>query len=430
MKVASRNVYQQGRFGPACVVVREGRIVEMEDYGPADYDFGDLYLLPGVIDTHVHINEPGRTEWEGFDTATRAAAAGGITTLVDMPLNCIPSTTNLAALWVKQVAAKPQIFVDVGFWGGAVPGCLEQLEPLHHAGVLGFKCFLSHPGTDEFQQLTLTELEPVMRKLAQLETPLLVHAEDPECLRPFQGDSALYATYLATRPAQAEVRAIEAVAQLAEATGCRTHIVHVATEQALAVLSRSPLTCETCPHYLFFAAEEVAKGDTRFQCAPPIRSGTTREALWRALQEGQIPMVASDHSPSPAALKSDDFKTSWGGISSLQLLLPVVWSGARQRGLPLERVVDWLCRFPAQLAGLPDKGDLASGFRADLVAFSPERRFTVERLFHRHQLTPYQGRTLFGVVEATFLGGEKVFERGNVVGPPRGRLVKKHAGVG
>ncbi len=406
-------------------------------------DAGDHLVMPGVVDSHVHVNEPGRTEWEGFTTATRAAVAGGVTTLVDMPLNSIPATTSVAALEAKREAARGRVRVDVGFWGGVVPGNSGELAALHEAGVLGFKAFLAPSGVDEFPHVGEAELRPAMRELARLGAVLLVHAEDPSVLdraepvwkAPGASDRS-YRTYLASRPPEAETAAIELVLRLCRELGTRVHVVHLATGAALPALAAAraeglPVTVETCPHYLTFAAEEIADGATAWKCAPPIREAAEREALWRALGRGEIDLVASDHSPAPPALKgldSGDFRRAWGGIASLQLALPAVWTAARERGHRPEALVPWMCTGPARLAGLVGrKGAIAPGYDADLVVWDPEASFEVrpEDLHHRHPVTPYAGRTLFGRVVRTFVRGVEVFRDGEIVGDPAGELLRR-----
>lgn len=404
-------------------------------------------LGPGVVDTHVHFNDPGRAEWEGFATGTEAAAAGGVTTAVDMPLNAMPATTTVHGLEAKRAAAEGALRVDVGLWGGVVPGNEDDLEPLWRAGVLGFKCFLVPSGVMNFPHVGAADLARAMPILARLGAPLLVHAESPGVVlaatalalegRPRQ-DPRAYATYLATRPARAEVEAIAAVAALAAGHGCRVHIVHVATGEAAPVLraaraAGAALTAETCPHYLHFAAEEVPHGATQFKCAPPIREAAARDALWAALERGDLDLVASDHSPCVPGMKllSDgDFLDAWGGIASLELSLRVVWTGARARGLDLGRVFGWLSEAPSRLAGLESrKGAIAAGRDADLVVFRPEVDTAVDpdALRQRHPVTPYAGARLAGRVMATYVRGRLVYEDGEMRGPPAGRIVTRPA---
>ena len=428
---------------PAALEVCEGRIAAIHPFdfeaGEAEIiDTGDSLLLPGLVDTHVHINEPGRTEWEGFRTATRAAAAGGYTTLVDMPLNNLPATTTVENLRLKQSAAEGQASVDYGFWGGVVEDNADHIAPLASAGVLGYKCFLVHPGIEGFTMVNRTQLEAAMPRIAGTGLVLLAHAELPgpiekatASLRAAGCDWKRYATYLASRPDQAEIDAIRMLIELSRKYGCRVHIVHLVTAEALpdlraARLEGLPVTVETCPHYLHFCAEDIRDGSTEHKCAPPIRSRANRELLWQALQAGDIDLIATDHSPCPPQMKSrgeGSFLDAWGGIASLQLALPIVWTEASRRGVSISSIVRWMSGQPAKLAGLDHrKGAIKTGNDADLVVFDPQRTETVDatRLEHRHAITPYHGEKLSGVVRTTFLRGEKVFDRGAIQGPPGG----------
>jgi allantoinase len=424
----SRRVVLPGGVRDSAIVVKGGKITAIEDYGAhlsaaTDLDLGDLALLPGLVDTHVHVNEPGRTEWEGFATATRAAAAGGVTTICDMPLNSIPHTTSVAALETKLESAQGQCAVDVAFWGGAVEGNLEDIKPLLEAGVVGFKCFLANSGT--FRPLDSAGLRAAMGVLDG--APMIVHAEDPgEITEPMGGR---YDDFLASRPPVSERRAIETVVRAAAATGARAHIVHLSAAECAALLSGAKaagiaITAETCPHYLYFAAEEVPEGRTEFKCCPPLRPAINRQALWRALTTGVIDYVVSDHSPCEPSLKTDDFATAWGGISSLQLGLSIVWTVASSHGATLPDIARWMSAGPAELAGLPDKGAIAIGRDADLVAFDDAATFTVRgsELAHRHPLTPYEGRTLTGRAERVWLRGREITSE------PRGRLLRRGGG--
>jgi allantoinase len=402
---------------PATVHVEGARITRVGGYedrrgGPLR-DVGDLVVMPGVIDTHVHVNDPGRTEWEGFETATRAALKGGITTLLDMPLNSIPATTTVDALETKRVAAaKAKTHVNIEYIGGVVPGNADQLEPLVRAGVRAFKCFLSPSGVDEFPNVSEHDLGVALPILAKLDVPLMVHAEDPALLLD-GGPSPRYDDYLASRPASAERSAIEMLVRLVERTRAPVHIVHLSSPASLDVVRTArarglPITVETCPHYLTFAAEEIPDGATEFKCAPPIRGRAEREGLWRALADGDIDLIASDHSPCPPTMKNThgDFFSAWGGIASLQLSLSAVWTGARARGFGIDHVVRWMCENTAALARLgARKGKLAEGYDADIVVFDPDASFVVDasELVHRHKLTPYNGRTLYGVVRGTYV---------------------------
>ncbi|SOE00016.1 allantoinase AllB [Blastococcus haudaquaticus] len=415
----------------AAVHSEDGRITAVTafDDAPAAVTLADdEVLLPGLVDSHVHVNEPGRTEWEGFASATRAAVAGGVTTIVDMPLNSIPATTTLDALHVKRAAAKGQVSVDVAFWGGAVPGNVDQLRPLHEAGVVGFKCFLLDSGVPEFPPLDDEGLRAALAELAAFDGLLIAHAEDADVIAAApapRGPS--YAGFLASRPGAAEESAIGRLVAAVADTGARAHVVHLADADALPVLRRARaqgvrITVETCPHYLTFAAEDVPDGATAFKCCPPIREVWHREALWAALADGDVDLVVSDHSPCTPELKrldDGDFGAAWGGIASLQVALPVVWTGARARGIGLDRVVRWMAEAPARLAGLPTKGAIAVGRDADLVAFAPEDRWTVGELQHRHPVTPYAHRELHGVVRRTWLRGRPAD------GTPIGRLLRR-----
>lgn len=429
---------------PASIHVEAGRIVAVAAFdavpaGARQVDAGDAVIMPGVVDTHVHVNEPGRTEWEGFDTATQSAAAGGVTALVDMPLNSIPATTTLAALKAKQAATAGQLWIDVGFWGGVVPGNTGELAAMSEAGAIGFKCFLCESGVDEFGHVGEAELHPAMRELARIHATLLVHAEVPGPLDAAAAEQARtrpdprsYATYLASRPRAAENEAIDLVVRLCRDTNTRTHIVHHASSDALPTIAHAratglPLSAETCPHYLTFAAEDIADGATAFKCAPPIRERDNRERLWQALRDGTLELVASDHSPCSPALKHQelgDFQAAWGGISGLQLALSVVWTEARARGFAITDLVRWMCAAPAALAGIASrKGILAPGADADIVIFRDDEAATVtpQTVLHRHKVTPYAGRTLIGVVDSTYVRGHLVWHRGELLESPHGR---------
>lgn len=433
---ARRAVLPQG-VRPASVHVAEGRIVEIGayDWDGAAVDVGDALLMPGLVDTHVHANDPGRSEWEGWETATRAAAAGGVTTIVEMPLNSIPATTSVAGMRAKVEAARGRLWVDAGLWGGVVPGNEAELRPLWEAGVLGFKCFLSPSGVDEFGHVDEATLRRAMPVLAELGAGLLVHAELPAVLeraaREVAGDDPRrYSTYLRSRPPEAEVEAIELLVRLCREFGTRLHVVHVATAAAIPPLRRAraeglPVTAETCPHYLHFAAEEIADDALEHKCAPPIRGHHEREGLWRALAAGDLGLVASDHSPCPPALKAGDWFTAWGGIASLQLGLAVAWTGARARGIAPERLAEWMSAAPARLAGLAGrKGAIAPGHDADLVIWEPDGETIVapESLHHRHPLTPYAG-VFAGAVRATYVRGEPVYDRGRFAEEPAGHIL-------
>jgi allantoinase len=435
--IRGRRVVTPEGTRPAAVHVDNGRIGGVADFdgaprGAEIIDAGDLLVLPGFVDTHVHVNEPGRTEWEGFETATRAAAAGGVTTLLDMPLNSIPATTSVAAVRAKRDAAVGQTWVDVGFIGGVVPGNTDALPDLVAAGVRAFKCFLIPSGVDEFEHVGERELRGAMPILASLGLPLMVHAELPGLIGSPRGDPRAYDRYLASRPPAAETGAISMMIELCASTNARTHIVHVSSAESVPVLRSArerglPMTAETCPHYLAIAAEEIPDGATEFKCAPPIRDRANRDALWDALVRGDLDMIVSDHSPCPPAMKRGDFFTGWGGIASLQLGASVVWSGMRERGVRVSCLARWMSEAPARLVGLHDrKGRIAPGYDADLVLWDPDGEQVVEpaMLLHRHRITPYMGRRLPGVVEATYVRGELAYDRrsGPVATPP-GRLL-------
>lgn len=409
---------------PASVLIADGLIaaVGSPDRVAPDaklIDAGDLIVMPGIVDTHVHVNEPGRTDWEGFATATGSAAAGGVTTLLDMPLNSVPATTTVAALEAKRKAARGQCVVNVEFIGGVVPGNSGDLEPLAAAGVRAFKCFLTPSGVDEFPNVTEADLRTAFPILASLGLPLMVHAEDPAHLRPMVGASRQYADYLACRPAESERAAIEMLVRLMEWCPTPVHIVHLSSASSLEIIRAArvrglPLTVETCPHYLTFAAEDIPDGATEYKCAPPIRESRERDALWDGLIAGEIDLVASDHSPCLPAMKETggDFYSAWGGIASLQLSLSAVWTGARQRGVPIERVVEWMSASPARLAGMDaQKGAIAAGYDADILVWDPDASFVVNAasLRHRHKVTPYLERELYGTVVETYVGGRRVF---------------------
>jgi len=442
----SRRVVTPDGIKTAAVLVQDGRILDvvLSDQLPAQIsvkDFGEAVLLPGLVDSHVHINEPGRTEWEGFRTATRAAAAGGYTLLVDMPLNCLPATTTVAALEAKRAAASGQCYVDWRAWGGVVSDNQEHLEGLAASGVPGFKCFLIHPGIDGFTMVNERELRVVLPHLARTGLPLLVHAElpgpvDAATRRLAGADWSKYTTYLQSRPDEAELSAIQLMISLCREYHFRLHIVHLATSQALDMLRAAkseglPVSVETCPHYLHFSSDKIPDGQTLFKCAPPVRSQENREKLWQGLQEGVIDLVATDHSPCPPEMKRIDernFRSAWGGISSLSLALPVMWSEASGRGFTLMDIARWMAEGPARLAGSePQKGRIAKNFDADFVVFEPEAEFTAteDRLFYRHRVSPYLGEKLCGVVKATYLRGECVFADGKFPGEPGGRELRR-----
>jgi allantoinase len=418
------------------VLVGEGRIIGVEEYG-ARPDAGrqvrlddDVVLLPGLVDTHVHCNDPGRADWEGFEHATRAAAAGGITTVVDMPLNSVPPTVDVAGLAAKHEAATGRCFVDVAFWGGAIPGNTHALRGLWDAGVLGFKCFLVDSGVEEFPALDETGLRTAAEAVAAFGGLLLVHAEDPDLVRSAPPGND-YAGFAASRPPAAELEAVETVVAVSRATGCRMHVVHLAAAEALATVRAAhdagiPVTAETCPHYLTLTAADAPAGDAAYKCCPPLRDDANRDGLWAGLLDGTLGMVVSDHSPCPAELKRTGpggLADAWGGVSSLQLGLAATWTEARSRGHAVDDVVRWMSTGPADRADLWHKGRIAEGADADLCVFAPEESFVVDPadLHHRHPVTPYAGRTLTGVVRQTLLAGRPV----DLDAPARGRLLAR-----
>lgn len=421
------------------VLVSDGVINDIVDSEmvPANcvvHDVGEDVLMPGVVDSHVHVNEPGRTEWEGFETATRAAAAGGITSIVDMPLNSDPVTTTVEALQKKLFSTQDKLWVDCAFWGGVVPGNANALKDMVDRGVRGFKCFLIHSGIDDFPNVTEADLRLAMPTLAACGVPLLVHAE-LEC-----GDSCewqhgprSYRSFLDSRPRRWENEAIKLMINLCREYMCPVHIVHLSSAEAIPLIEqakreRLPITVETCPHYLTFAAEEIEDGDPRFKCAPPIRERENRELIWKALQDGIIDMVVSDHSPCTPQLKyltEGDVQKAWGGISSLQFGLSTVWTEARKRGSTIAQVSDWLSGNTARFAKLARKGRLEKGLDADFVIWNPEQMHKIEQsmIHHRHKVTPYDGRVLLGVVNQTFVRGQKVFDRGSFSSNPCGAAI-------
>jgi allantoinase len=436
--IRGRTVVSADAIGPASIHIRDEQIVAVREFDEVVDNCeiveagDDTVVMPGLVDTHVHINSPGRTEWEGFPSATRAAAAGGVTTVIDMPLNSIPATTTLTSLQTKLEDARDHCFVDVGFWGGVVPGNTAELAPMFAAGVVGFKCFLVPSGVDEFQHVTEADLREAMPELSRLGAMLIVHAELPGPMR--TTDKTDYEGFLGSRPHEAEDEAIALMIRLSREFGTRVHIVHLSSADALPLLRAAQdegvkITAETCPHYLHLAAETIPAGATEFKCCPPIREHENRERLWQGLAAGTIEMIVSDHSPCPASMKlreTGDFMAAWGGIASLQLRLPVVWTEARRRGFSLREMANWLCANPARQVALETrKGALAAGGDADVVIWNPDREFVVNaaRLEHRHKITPYESETLTGVVEKTFLRGRKIYDEGVRVASPVGHLL-------
>lgn len=443
--ISQRVVTPEG-IRPAAVLVEGERIrdVVMPGQAPANaeaLDFGNLAILPGLVDSHVHINEPGRTEWEGFRTATRAAAAGGYTMLVDMPLNCVPATTTVEGLQVKRRAAQGQCLVDWTAWGGVVSDNQGEIAALAAAGVAGFKCFLIHPGVDSFTMVNEQQLAAALPDIARSGLPLLVHAELPAPIEAatnplMDADWTRYSTYLRSRPEAAEVLAIRLLLSLCRKYRFRLHIVHLSASAALPMLraARSEdltVTVETCPHYLHLEAEEISDGATLCKCAPPIRSRENRDKLWQGLADGTIDLVVTDHSPCPPEMKqlpNGNFKTAWGGIASLSIALPLMYTEASARGFSLVDIVRWMATAPAKLAGCQQhKGRIAPGWDADFVIFDTEHEFAVSesQLHYRHSLSPYMGEKLRGAVRATYLRGNPVYQNGAFPGEPAGRELRQ-----
>jgi len=443
--VRGERVVMPDGVGPASINIHDGRIVRIGAYserpaGVAELDAGSSVVLPGLVDTHVHLNDPGRSDWEGFDSGTRAAAAGGVTTVVDMPLNSVPATTSAEALDAKIAAASGRCHVDVAFWGGVVPGNAAELEALARGGVVGFKAFLAPSGVEEFEHVAEKDLRGALPVLARLGLPLLVHAEWPGLLREPdpRADPCSYGTWLESRPPESEHEAVDLLIRLAREFDTHIHIVHLASAGALPSLNAARaagvrVTVETCPHYLTFAADEIGRGATPYKCAPPIRETRNRERLWTALMNGEIDLVATDHSPAPPALKrleEGDFIRAWGGIASLQIGLSAVWTGAASRQIGIERVAAWLATAPARLAGLHQaktKGSIAVGCDADLVIWDSDVDATVDAstLYHRHPITPYAGMRLRGRVRATLLRGDVVYREGAFDAECRGRVLRR-----
>ncbi len=433
----SNRVITPAGIQKAAVWIKDGKIAAVEQDLPGIdqdiTDLGDWVLMPGIVDPHVHINEPGRTEWEGFDTATRAALAGGVTSLVEMPLNASPVTANANAFALKMAAANNRLHTNCGFWGGVIPGNEHDIEPMAEKGVLGYKAFLTHSGIDEFPNVTEEDLRRAMPRIARLGLPLLVHCELTTHKAHAVTSSRRYTDYLHSRPAAWEDRAIEMMIRLCETFNCRTHIVHLSSADSLEQIAKAkqkglPLTAETCQHYLYFCAEEIPDGHTEFKCAPPIREKANNEKLWEGLKAGVIDFVATDHSPAPPALKeiqSGDFMKAWGGISSIQFSLPALWTAAQKRQCEPADMARWLCENSSRLPGLQNKGRIAPGFDADLVVWNPEENFTVteEMVLHRHKITPYLHEKLLGVVKQTWLAGEKVYDEGKFLHLNKGSIL-------
>jgi len=440
LAIIGKNICTPAGITAGVVLVKDGVVADVvaslpQDAGRTVIDIGEKVLMPGIIDPHVHLNEPGRTNWEGFATGTRSAAAGGITTLVDMPLNSSPVTTTADAFDKKAAAADGQLQVNCGFWGGIIPGNTADIEQLIEKGVLGFKAFLTHSGIDEFPNVTESDLHKAMPIIARHHLPLLVHCEITANTKSQPGSDELsYNNYLLSRPKAWEDEAIALMIRLCEQYQCRVHIVHLSSANSIEQIKQArerglPITVETAQHYLYFNAEEIPDAQTAFKCAPPIREKENNEQLWQALQQGIIDFVATDHSPAPPEMKeieSGNLMKAWGGIASLQLALPVLWTAARKRNIPVTNIAKWLCEKPAVLPGLQhSKGKIAKGFDADLVVWNPDASFqvTAAQLHHKHKMTPYLNQELYGVVEQTWLGGTLIFEQGTFPTLNQGKII-------
>ncbi|MFN8294710.1 MAG: allantoinase AllB [Chitinophagales bacterium] len=436
--IRSNHIILPEGMKPAVIILDNGVISDIVNEIPADFngefiDASDKIVMAGIIDPHVHINEPGRTEWEGFDTATKSAIAGGITTLVDMPLNSAPVTTSGKAFGDKISATKNKLHTNVGFWGGVIPGNINELEVLIDKGVLGFKVFLTHSGIDEFPNATEEDLRKAMPLLAKYNLPLLVHAELSDDEHPCTGSPNIYKNYLATRPEKWEDNAIAMMIRLCEEFSCPIHIVHLSSANSITQIKDAkernlPITVETGQHYLYFSAEEIPDGQTQYKCAPPIREKENNEQLWNALQNGIIDFVATDHSPATPdlkELKSGNFMKAWGGIASIQFALPVLWTAAKKRNCNFTDIAKWLAENPAKLIRKETtKGKIAKGYDADIVIWSDTAfKVTEDTIYHKHKITPYINETLYGVVEQTFLGGIKVYDRHHFTAPGKGKII-------
>lgn len=438
----SKRILKSDQFFDGWLRIENGKIQDIGSGIPDPhlelFDVGNLIVMPGLIDPHVHINEPGRIEWEGFKTATHAAAAGGITSLIEMPLNSNPVTTNALHFNLKLEAAQGKLWVNCGFWGGVVPGNQGELADLIQAGVFGLKAFLTHSGIDDFPNATGSDVFQALEILKPFGLPLLVHCE-LELPHPdgnlLENNPQSYLNYLRSRPDQWEIEAVQLMIDLCRKTGSRVHIVHISSAGALPLVRAAkieglPITAETCPHYLVFNSEDIPDGDTRFKCAPPIRSRENNEKLWVALADGTLDFIASDHSPAPPEIKeieSGNLKNAWGGISGLQFSLPIIWTEAQKRGFSVFDVARWLSTAPARFTGLDTKkGKIASGYDADLVVWDPDGsvEITEDSIFHRHKITPYLNMKLAGQVHQTFINGKLAFESGSFSEFPFGEILK------
>lgn len=445
----SSNVATPDGVRDAFIIIKNGRIKKISDCPESVdcevEDFGKKFILPGLVDTHVHINEPGHTEWEGFESATKSAAAGGITTLIDMPLNSIPVTTSAASFKKKIDSAKNKLFVDCGFYGGIIPGNAGNLEELIQNGVMGLKAFLIHSGLNDFPNVTEADLRIAFEKIKSFEKaadiPLLFHAElDPVNDNSFSKkkySEANYRTFLESRPKEFENKAIELLINLCREFKNHIHIVHLSSSDGIEMIAKAKaeglkVTTETCPHYLFFSSDKISDNDTRFKCTPPIRDNENREKLWSGIRSGVIDFIVSDHSPCSPELKfleEGDFEKAWGGISSLQLGLSIVMTEAEKHGLQLKDVSELMSTKPAEFAGLGNiKGKIKTGYDADLVVFDPDKKniTDVSKLFHKNKPIPYEGLELKGEVVCTYLRGEKIFENGKILNGPKGKIILRN----
>ena len=443
LAIISQRVLTPKGERPAAILIQEEKIMDVVSISeiPSDCPVEDMkndVVMPGLVDTHVHINEPGRTDWEGFETATKAAAAGGITTLVDMPLNCIPVTTTVDALNEKIAATKNQLWVDCGFYGGLIPDNLQDIESLADAGVLGFKAFLSHSGIDEFPNINEKHLREALPIFANKGIPVLVHAELENGATQSE-DHSTYKSFQDSRPKSWENNAVKLLIQLSKEFDARIHIVHLSSADILAEIAQTrndgyPISVETCPHYLHFSSEHISDGDTRFKCAPPIWESDNKEKLWSGLENGLINFITSDHSPCTAELKNlevGDFEKAWGGISSIQFTLPVIWTECKTRGYSMDQLINWMSKQPAKFIGKDQqKGQISPGFDADLVCWNPGEKYIIQKeaIHHKNKLTPYEGESLYGVVNTTFLRGQKVYENGEFLGNPTGKIILNNNG--
>jgi allantoinase len=439
--IQSKNILTPSGFIDGYVFIEGDKIVDVISSNnsivfPIE-EVGECIVMPGIIDPHVHINEPGRTEWEGFDTATKAAAAGGIITMIEMPLNASPVTTTKNNFQIKLDAAKNKLHVNCGFWGGIVPDNLHELEELLESGVFGLKAFLTHSGIVDFPNTSAEHLRKALKILKKYGKPLLVHCEldsTHDDLKLLEQNPRSYSAYLKSRPKSWEDNAIKLMIDLCRETAAHVHIVHLSSAKSIEQIRKAkgeglPLTVETAQHYLFFNAEEIPEGATQYKCAPPIREKQNNEQLWNALLDGTIDFIATDHSPAPSELKeieSGNFKKAWGGIGGLQFSLPAVWTKMKEKNIPMEKILKWMCESPSKLCGLQNsKGKIEKGYDADLVIWNPNEKFIVEEknIQHRHKISPYLNQELNGVVEQTYVGGEKVYDKGSFLNLNKGKIL-------